>query len=102
MIRKEALDAAIASARWGAQIGMSPEMITAQARVGELWLGIADRLPIEEEIIPEPFVPPVAEGDEAAVTAICGHRITAWLVHGRWVHLDLTECDDPPVKGAER
>lgn len=102
MIRKEALDQAIESARWGSRIGMSPEMITAQARVGELWLGIADRLPVEEEMVVEEPVIPVAEGDEAAVTAICGHRITAWLVHGRWVHLDLTECDDPPVKGAER
>lgn len=105
MIRKQALDKAIElafQAEGLAETVAETGRGTLRARLGELWLGIADRLPVEEEmVVEEPPVPP-AEGDEAAVTATCGHRITAWLVHGRWVHLDLTECDDPPVKGAER
>jgi hypothetical protein len=76
----------------------------ALARLGELWLGIADRLPIEEEVIPFRFVPPPPTGDEETVTAVCRHSRTVWLNGGHWLHVtgDLAVCDDPPIKEPER
>lgn len=108
MIRKEALDKAIelaSQAEGLAETVAETGRGTLRARLGELWLGIADRLPVEEEmVVEEPFVPPVAEGDEAAVTATCGHQQIVLLSAGHWIHVfgDPRVCDDPPVKGAER
>lgn len=97
MIRQQALDQAIQCAlECDDSAGMA-----AFARLGELWLGIADRLP-EREPDPEPVLP-APEGDEASVSAACGHRVMAALIRGAWYHpATMAECDDPPIGRAKR
>lgn len=103
MIRQEALGRAIEIAQdafsrlpWN----LNPEIGVAMARVGELWLGISDRLPIEEEVAVEPVPDPHAPvGDEATVTAMCDHGQHVFLSAGRWWHsIAMTPCDSPPIK----
>lgn len=109
MIRLEALAMAIDCGGHG-NADSTAEGKTAWARLGELWLGISDRL-LEVEVEPVPELPPelklaaarAASGDEEVVTAMCGHREPAMLIQGHWVHpATMFTCDDPPVKGPRR
>lgn len=106
MIRREALAKAIEMAQMatdGCDMRReSPDRVKSIRGVGELWLGIADRLPIEEEIVPERPNLPAAEGDEETVLGMCGHGRPVVLHLGVWLHTDTLDytstCDEPPIK----
>jgi hypothetical protein len=114
MIRDEAIAQAIECAELADMVPPVPaDRLAALARVGDLWLGIADRLPIVRE--PEPDASPTGprfpaevldqareeDGDLAIVE--CGHRMMALLHRGRWLHpYSLDVCDDPPTARAEQ
>jgi hypothetical protein len=112
MIRDEALAKAIECAEKGYTEGYALGGMAAFARLGDLWLGIADRLPI---VAPEPDASPVGDPfppevigevlgqDEDVVILPCGHRMNALLHRGRWLHpYSLDVCDSPPIEKAER
>jgi hypothetical protein len=110
--RDEAMAMAISAANAASGFA-DPGLAEARARVGELWLDIADRLPTEEQAvtdaspISQPFsdelMAEVRAEDEEVVIMPCGHRMNALLHRGRWLHpYSLDVCDLPPVKRAER
>jgi hypothetical protein len=113
MIRDEAMAKAIECAEYGMQYDIPADLIAAKRGVGELWLGIADRLPIVRE--PEPDASPtglpfpaeimaeVREEDGEPTMVVCRHHMTALLHRGRWLHpYSLDVCDDPPTARAEQ
>jgi hypothetical protein len=113
MIRDEAMANAIACAEYGLKYNMPSDLVKAKALAGELWLGIADRLPAVEPVepdaspvgpaFPDQVLDEVRTEDEEVVIAECGHRMMPLLHRGRWLHpYSLDVCDDPPVKRAEK
>lgn len=109
MTRDEAMAQAVECATQGSNGRVSAEWVMAYARLGQLWVDIADRTPEKDlNVIGDgaqlETLPFDNSGDEERVIVQCGHHETAMLVRGGWLHAaTLRSCDDPPIsKGKDR